>query len=105
MSKIRGEEWQLRPEVNILLTPQQKPENRERVSKVVEPNAAVGCPSDAGGLQHVMEGPAERCDGIPASARTGEQRHVGETGPVVFGCDDAAVSQTLDQIRCNRDHS
>lgn len=105
MSKIRGEERQRRAEVNILLTPQQKAENRERMSKAVEPNAAVGCPFDADGLQQVMEGPAERGDGIPASARAGEQRHLGETGPVVLGCDDAAVNQALDQIRCHRDHS
>jgi hypothetical protein len=31
MAKVRGQEWQLRAQVNVLFAPQQKPEDRERM--------------------------------------------------------------------------
>ena len=44
MSEIRGQEWQLGAEVDILFTPQQKPKTRKGMAQVMEPNAAIRCP-------------------------------------------------------------
>ena len=85
MSEIRGQEWQLGAEVDILFTPQQKPKTRKGMAQVMEPNAAIRCPFDAGDFQRVMKRAAERGDGIPTSARAGEQRCVRATGPVALG--------------------
>jgi len=48
VSEIRGQEWQLGAEVDILFTPQQKPKTRKGMTQVMEPNAAIRCPFDAG---------------------------------------------------------
>jgi hypothetical protein len=48
MSEIRGQEWQLGAKVDILFTPQQKPKTRKRMAQVMEPNAAIRCPMNAG---------------------------------------------------------
>jgi len=76
MSKIRGQEWQLRAEVDILFTPQQKPKTRKGMTQVMKPNAAIRCPFDSGDFQRVMKRAAQRGDGISTSARAGEQRCV-----------------------------
>ena len=76
MSEIRGQEWQLGVKVDILFTPQQKPKTRKGMAQVMEPNAAIRRPLDAGDFQRVMERVAERGDGIPTSAWAGEQRRV-----------------------------
>ena len=68
MSEIRGQEWQLGAKVDILFTPQQKPKTRKGMAKVMQPNAAIRCPFDAGDFQRVMKRAAERGDGIPISA-------------------------------------
>jgi hypothetical protein len=102
MSEIRGQEWQLGAKVDILFTPEQKPKTRKGMAQVMEPNAAISCPFDAGDLQRVMKRAAERGDGIPTSVRAGEQRCVRATGPVTLSRSDAALNNALDQIRCER---
>jgi hypothetical protein len=72
------------------------------MAQVMEPNAAIRCPFDAGDFKRVMKRAAESGDGIPISPRAGEQRCVRATRPVPLGCRDAALNNALDQIRCER---
>jgi hypothetical protein len=105
MSEIRGQEWQLGAKVDILFTPQQKPKTRKGMTQVMEPNAAVSCPFDAGDPQRVMKRAAERGDGIPTPARAGEQGCIRATGPVALRRSDAALNNAVDQIRCEWYHA
>jgi hypothetical protein len=104
MSKIRGQEWQLGAEVDVLFTPQQKSKTRKGMSQVMEPNTAIRCSFDAGDFQRIMERSAERGDGIPTSARTGEQRCVREPWSEALFRSGAALNEALNQIGRERQH-
>jgi hypothetical protein len=74
------------------------------VTQVMEPYTAIGCPLDAGDFQRIMECSAECGNGIPTSARAGEQRCVREPSPKVLLRRGAAINDVLNQIRCERHH-
>ena len=56
MPEVRGQKWQLCAEIDVLFTPQQKPENGKRMSQVMETNLpdAAGA-LNAGGFQCLVE--------------------------------------------------
>src|ERR1039458_7761476 len=82
--KVRSQKRQLCAEIDVLFTPQQKPENGKRMSQVMETNVPV-----AAGL---VNGLAQGGNRIPAPAWGGKERLLGRAGAEVLGCQRPAAS-------------
>src|ERR1039458_1135216 len=96
MAKIRSQKWQLRAQISVLLTPQQKPEYGKRMPQIMQANVPVAArPRNAGGLQCLVESIAQGGNRIPSPARAGKERHIGTARSEALGCQHPAVCQTL----------
>jgi hypothetical protein len=93
MAKIRGQQWQLRTEVNVLFAPQKKPQAGKRMTKVMESDACVACALNTCNYQRLVESGPEGGDGIAPSAWTWKQGDMRKGGFEMPGCNSPALKE------------
>jgi hypothetical protein len=105
MAKIRCQKWQLCPEISVLVAPQQKAEDRERMTKIMEPNTIVASALNARSVQCLVERITKGSDRIASPAWANKKRLLGRAGAEVLYGNRTTVNKMLDHVWGQWDHS